>query len=121
MSPLLEPDQMAGILNLAEVKVVVTLKSLPKTDVAQKVALALEKATTVTHLVEVDLVRYLKFPKSVIAPLIRPKVKGNHGAVTLSFEDMLASQSSSSLTFKDDGEDRTAAMFHTGGTTGPQN
>ena len=65
MSPLLEPDQMAGILNLAEVKVVVTLKSLPKTDVAQKVALALEKAPTVTHLVEVDLVRYLKFPKSI--------------------------------------------------------
>ena len=118
MSPLLEPDQMAGILNLAEVKVVVTLKSLPKTDVAQKVALALEKAPTVTHLVEVDLVRYLKFPKSIIAPLIRPKVKGNYDAVTLSFEDMMASQSSSSLTFKDDGEDRTAAMFHTGGTTG---
>ena len=118
MSPLLEPDQMAGILNLAEVKVVVTLKSLPKTDVAQKVALALEKSPTVTHLVEVDLVRYLKFPKSIIAPLIRPKVKGNHGAITVPFEDMLASQSSSSLTFKDDGKDRTAAMFHTGGTTG---
>ena len=33
MSPLLEPDQMAGILNLAEVKVVVTLKSLPKTGI----------------------------------------------------------------------------------------
>ncbi len=118
MSPLLEPNQMAGILNLAQVKVVVTLKSLPKTDVAQRVSKALETAKTVTHLVEVDLVRYLKFPKSWIAPLIRPKVKKNHAAQVLAFEDLLAAQSSSSLTFKDETNDRTAAMFHTGGTTG---
>ena len=42
-----EPDQMAGILNLAEVKVAVTLNRA-KTDVAQKVALALEKAQLYT-------------------------------------------------------------------------
>ena len=63
ISPLLEPKQIAGILKLAGVKVVVSMKALPKTDVAQKVAEALEECPDVSHLVEVDLVKYLSFPK----------------------------------------------------------
>ena len=118
ISPLLEPKQIAGILKLAGVKVVVSMKALPKTDVAQKVAEALEECPDVSHLVEVDLVKYLSFPKSFIAPLIRPKVKAKHSATVISFDDLLASQSGTSLSFKDDNKDRTAAMFHTGGTTG---
>ena len=118
ISPLLEPKQIAGILKLAGVKIVVSMKSLPKTDVAQKVSEALEDCPEVSHLVEVDLVRYLSFPKSWIAPMIRPKVRVKHSATIISFDDLLASQSGSSLTFKDDVKDRTAAMFHTGGTTG---
>ena len=59
ISPLLEPKQIAGILKLAGVKVVVSMKALPKTDVAQKVAEALEECPDVSHLVEVDLVKYL--------------------------------------------------------------
>ena len=78
ISPLLEPKQIAGILKLAGVKVVVSMKALPKTDVAQKVAEALEECPDVSHLVEVDLVKYLSFPKSWIAPLIRPKVSAKH-------------------------------------------
>ena len=42
----------------------VSMKALPKPDVAQKVAEALEKCPDVSHLVEVDLVKYLSFPKS---------------------------------------------------------
>ena len=118
ISPLLEPKQIAGILKLAGVKVVVSMKALPKTDVAQKVAEALEECPDVSHLVEVDLVKYLSFPKSFIAPLIRPKVTAKHSATVISFDDLLASQSGTSLSFKDDNKDRTAAMFHTGGTTG---
>ena len=118
ISPLLEPKQIAGILKLAGVKIVVSMKALPKTDVAQNVAEALEICPDVSHLIEVDLVKYLSFPKSWIAPLIRPKVKAKHSATIISFDDLLASQSGSSLTFKDDVKDRTAAMFHTGGTTG---
>ncbi len=118
ISPLLESKQIAGILKLAGVKIVVSIKSLPKTDVAQKVSEALEECPDVSHLIEVDLVRYLNFPKSWIAPLIRPKVKSKHSATIVSFDDLLAAQSGSSLTFKDDVKDRTAAMFHTGGTTG---
>ena len=118
ISPLLEPKQIAGILKLSGVKIVVSMKALPKTDVAQKVAEALEDCPDVSHLIEVDLVRYLSFPKSWIAPLIRPKVKIKHSAAIISFDDLLASQSGSSLTFKDDVKDRTAAMVHTGGTTG---
>ena len=91
ISPLLEPKQMAGILKLAGVKIVVSMKALPKTDVAQKVAEALEDCPDVTHLVEVDLVKYLGFPKSWIAPLIRPKVTVKHTAAVIAFDDLLAS------------------------------
>ena len=63
ISPLLEPKQIAGILKLAGVKVVVSMKALPKTDVAQKVSEALEECPDVSHLIEVDLVKYLD-PKS---------------------------------------------------------
>ncbi len=118
ISPLLEAKQISGILNLAGVKVVITLKSMPKTDVAQKVSEALKDCPSVSNLVEVDLVRYLSFPKSWIAPLIRPKVDRDHSAEVVAFEDLLASQSTSSLTFKDETANRVAAMFHTGGTTG---
>ena len=63
------------------------------------------------------MVKYLGFPKSFIAPLIRPKV-AKHSATVIASDDLLASQSGTSLSFKDDNKDRTAAMFHTGGTTG---
>jgi len=118
ISPLLEPKQISGILKLAGVKVVITLKSMPKTDVAQKVSEALKDCPSVSHLIEVDLVRYLSFPKSWIAPFIRPKVKKEHNAEVVAFEDLLAAQSTSSLTFRDESINRVAAMFHTGGTTG---
>jgi fatty-acyl-CoA synthase len=46
INPLLEPEQIAAILRETNAKVVVTLKPFPKTDVAQKVAEAVERART---------------------------------------------------------------------------
>lgn len=117
INPLLEPGQIAAILRETGAKAVVTLKSFPKTDVAQKVAEAVAEAPEVETVLEVDLVRYLTPPKSWIVPLIRPKTPVSHGKRVLNFNAEMARQNST-LDFADSGADRIAAYFHTGGTTG---
>lgn len=118
INPLLEPEQISAILRETKAKVVVTLKAFPKTDVPQKVAEAVKHAPSVKTVIEVDLVRYLAPPKSWIVPLIRPKNPVSHAANVLNFTAELAKHPADRLTFADRPEDRVAAYFHTGGTTG---
>ncbi|WP_425091150.1 acyl-CoA synthetase [Tropicimonas sp. S265A] len=118
INPLLEPEQIASILNETGAKVLVTLKSFLKTDVAQKAAEAVAMAPGVTHVLEVDLLRYLSPPKSWIAGLLRPKNPVSHKATVLDFNAEVAKQRSDGLDFPDSFEDRVAGYFHTGGTTG---
>ncbi|SHM29414.1 fatty-acyl-CoA synthase [Paracoccus solventivorans] len=118
INPLLEPEQIASILRESNAKVLVTLKSMPKTDVAQKAAAALEMAPCVQTVLEVDLARYLSGVKRLLVGLLRPRVKARHKARVLNFEAAVSAQPHDRLTFDDPAEDRIAAYFHTGGTTG---
>lgn len=120
INPLLEPEQVAAILRETKAKVVVTLKSFPKSDVAQKVAEAVRHAPQVKTVLEVDLLHYLTPPKKWIVPFIRPKNPDAvaHHADLLDFNTELAKYPSDHLTFEDSTSDRVAAFFHTGGTTG---
>ncbi|RZW00231.1 MAG: acyl-CoA synthetase [Rhodobacteraceae bacterium] len=117
INPLLEAEQIGSILRETNAKVLVTLKAFPKTDVPQKAAEAVKLAPNVTTVLEVDLLRYLSPPKSWIVPLIRPKNPIAHNAKVLDFNAELAKQNNT-LDFADATEDRVAAYFHTGGTTG---
>ncbi|WP_373050478.1 AMP-binding protein, partial [Thalassovita aquimarina] len=117
INPLLEPEQIGAILRETGAKVVVTLKAFPKTDVAQKTAEAVRHAPGVHTVLEIDLNRYLTPPKSLIVPLVRPKNPGNHHADVLDFNKTMRKYPRS-LSFADATEDRVAAYFHTGGTTG---
>jgi acyl-CoA synthetase (AMP-forming)/AMP-acid ligase II len=117
VNPLLDAEQIASILRETNAKVVVTLKSFPKTDVAQKVAAALEMTPNVTTVLEVDLLRYLTPPKSWIVPFIRPKNPTGHAVKTLNFNAEVARQPKT-LQFADSKGNRVGAYFHTGGTTG---
>lgn len=117
INPLLDPEQIAGILRETGCKVVVTLKAFPKTDVPQKVAEALTMAPDVHTVLEIDLLRYLTPPKSWIVPLIRPKNPVTHKAHVLDFNTELAKHNKT-LDFADSTGDRVGAYFHTGGTTG---
>ena len=117
INPLLEPETIAAILRETGAKAVVTLRSMPKTDVAQKVARALAEAPGVETVLEVDLNRYLSPPKSWIVPLIRPKNPVSHCAKVLDFNAECARQPVT-LGFPAPTRYRTAAYFHTGGTTG---
>ncbi|MBP0482577.1 acyl-CoA synthetase [Sagittula salina] len=117
INPLLEPEQIAAILRETGAKVVVTLKPFPKTDVPQKVREAVRHAPAVHTVLEVDLNRYLTPPKKWIVPLIRPKAEGEPHADYRCFRKETKKQPTT-LTFADSTEDRVAAYFHTGGTTG---
>ncbi len=118
INPLLEAEQIGAILRETNAKVLVTLKAFPKTDVAQKAEEAVGHAPNVKTVLEVDLLRYLTPPKSWIVPLIRPKNPVSHHAKVLDFNRELAKHRSDALDFPDATEDRVAAYFHTGGTTG---
>ena len=117
INPLLEPEQIASILRETRAKVVVTLRAFPKTDVPQKVAEAVRFAPNVQVVLEVDLARHLSPLKSLLARLFRPKNPVSHHARVLSFTAEVARQPEV-LAFDDPAEDRVAAYFHTGGTTG---
>jgi len=117
INPLLEPDQIAAILRETNAKVLVTLRGFPKTDLPQLAADVVAQAPNVQTVLEVDLNRYLTPPKSWIVPLIRPKVTVSHAAQVMDFNAELAKQNRI-LDFQDATEDRVAAYFHTGGTTG---
>ena len=120
INPLLEPEQIAAILRETGAKVVVTLKSFPKADVAQKVEEAVRHAPNVKTVLEIDLNRYLTPPKSWMVPFLRPKMGDKERlahADYKSFNKELAKQPKT-LTFEDGKEDRVACYFHTGGTTG---
>ena len=117
INPLLEPAQIAAILRETGAKAVVTLRAFPKSDVAQKVAEALEQAPDVKTVLEVDLLRYLSPPKSWIVPFVRPKSPVRHAARVLDFNREMDRQPTT-LQFADSQGDRVGAYFHTGGTTG---
>lgn len=117
INPLLDAEQIAAIMRETNAKVLVTLKAFPKTDVAQKAAEAVRLAPNVTHVLEVDLLRYLTGLKRLIVPLIRPKNPVAHQATVLDFNAEMNKQPPI-LKFEDSKVDRVAAYFHTGGTTG---
>ncbi len=118
ISPLLSSEQIAGILNEVNAKVVITLKSFPKTDVAQRVDEALVLANGVSTLIEIDLLRYLKPPLTWIVGLLRPKISRSHNAEIVEFKNFISDHNASELSFKVSEDDRIAGCFHTGGTTG---
>lgn len=118
INPLLEPEQISAILRETKAKVVVTLRAFPKTDLSARVAEAVKHAPNVKTVLEVDLLRYLRPPKKWIAHFLRPKATVQHTANVLNFHAEARKHPRDRLTFTDTREDRVAAYFHTGGTTG---
>ncbi|RMH46950.1 MAG: acyl-CoA synthetase [Alphaproteobacteria bacterium] len=118
INPLLEPEQIAALLREVGAKVLVTLAPFPKSQLAELAARALRDAPGVEVLLEVDLKRYLGPPLSWILPLIRPRATGGHRARVMDLRSAMAAEPGDRLTFDEPDEDRIAALFHTGGTTG---
>lgn len=117
INPLLDAEQVAGILRETKAKVLVTLKSFPKSGVAQLASQAVAMAPNVETVLEIDLNRYLSPPKSWLVPLLRPKNPVTHKAKVLNFVAEMAKHNTT-LDFTESDADRVSAYFHTGGTTG---
>ena len=117
INPLLEPDHIAALLRESGAKVLVTMRSFPKTDLSSKARLACADAPNVKTLLEVDFLHYLVPPSKWIVPLIRPKVPKSSIEV-LDFSTELSKHSGESLSFSESSDNRITCYFHTGGTTG---
>ncbi|WP_415402271.1 acyl-CoA synthetase [Tateyamaria sp. SN3-11] len=117
INPLLDAEQIGAILRETNAKVVVTLRAFPKTDVAEKTAKAVALAPNVKNVLEIDLLTHVSGLKSFIIPLIRPKMEKAPGVTYADFNAEVAKHPKT-LQFEDVQEDRVAAYFHTGGTTG---
>ena len=118
INPLIDPKQIGRIMQVSNAKVLVTLKSFPKTNLAQIAGTAAEMCAGLNHILEVDLGRHLAPPKSWLIPLIRPKGPSYGSRSVEDFNSAVARQRSDRLDFADEEDNRVAAMFHTGGTTG---
>jgi acyl-CoA synthetase (AMP-forming)/AMP-acid ligase II len=118
INPTLKHEQIAGLLKETGAKVLVTLKSFPKSDLAQVAAEAISKAPSVKTVIEIDLLPHLDGLASWIVPLIRPRLTVAHSAEVIDFDAALATQEHQRLNFDEAPDDRICAYFHTGGTTG---
>jgi len=121
INPLLEPSQIAEILNAAGTKVLVTLRAFPKTDIWQKVETAAALVTTLQTIVTVDMLPYLSLVQRLAVGAMRigkgrPAIPGKR---VVDFGQLLKQQSSDRLVAgRQIAPTDTACYFHTGGTTG---
>ena len=118
INPLLEPEQIAGILRETDARVVITLAPFPKTEIAEKVARAVHFAPRVHTVLTVDLARHLDAPRRWLVPLLRPRRPGFAHVEVLDFNRASLAHEATGYAFADSPDDRVAAYFHTGGTTG---
>ena len=118
VNPLLEVSQIAALLKESGAKVLVTLRSFPKADVAQKAAEAVSMSPGVETVIEVDLLPHVSGPLRFLIPFLRPKTPVSHGARVLQFYSALAGANGDALEFEEPGDNSYCAYFHTGGTTG---
>ena len=118
INPLLESEQIASILKQTGASVLVTLKSFPNTDIAQKAVEAVAMAPNVKSVVEIDLRHHLQAPIKWLVPFVRPKVSQTYACDVYPFQTSLAKANGKSLDFSQAQQNDVCAYFHTGGTTG---
>ena len=118
INPTLEPESIAALLRETNAKVLVTLKAFPKTNVSDLASQAVALSPNVKTVVELDLLPHLSGISKLIVPFIRPKNSTKNSAKVIDFNQSLASQNSTKLSFEEDLTDPYCALFHTGGTTG---
>ena len=121
INPLLEPAQIADILNACGSKVLVTLRAFPKTDIWQKVEAVAALVPTLTTVVTVELLPYLPpAPRLLLGALRlgqrRPALPGRR---VVGFHELIAPAPADRLASgRVIAPADVACYFHTGGTTG---
>lgn len=122
INPLLEPEQIAEIMNAANSKVLITLAPFPKTDLWEKAEAVRAQVPSLQTVLTVDMSRYLSgIPKLIVKFMTRKARKniqpGNQQV--LDFNAKIAKQPGDKLiSDRQIQPDDIASYFHTGGTTG---
>jgi fatty-acyl-CoA synthase len=122
INPLLEAEVIAGIMNAAGSRILVTLGPLPKTDIWQKAVAVSRLVPTLEKIVVVNLQSLLPLPLrwmgNIAGSIIRRRV-GEPAVPVVDYEDATKHQRGDRLIFQRDiSPDDIASLFHTGGTTG---
>ena len=121
VNPLLEPAQIADILNACGTKVLVTLRAFPKTDLWQKAAAVAALVPTLETVVTVDLLPYLPLAQRLLVGALRLGQRRPALPVqrVVDFNELIKPAPSDRLTSnRTIAPDDAACYFHTGGTTG---
>ncbi len=116
INPMLEPDHIAAILQAANSKLLVALAPFPGTDIWHKVEQVRQLVPSLEKVFYVDLCQYLPAAQ---AEAIRHELPLPSDDWTLDFDQWISQQPGDALTSgRVIAADETAALFHTGGTTG---
>ncbi|SNR51164.1 acyl-CoA synthetase [Hymenobacter mucosus] len=121
INPLLEPAQIADILNAAGTKVLVTLRAFPKTDIWQKAEAVAALVPTLRTIVTVDMLPYLPLAQRLAVGALRltQSRPALPGIQVVDFAQASRRQPTNRLVSgRRVASTDTACYFHTGGTTG---
>lgn len=119
INPLLETEHIAGIMNAAETRVLVTLAPFPRTDLWPKVERLLSMVPTLRTVLTIDLAQFLPIHQRLLVGLARRRPRVPAGIQLMDFDRALAGQPADGLKSGRQIKGRDiAAYFHTGGTTG---
>ena len=119
ISPLLEPNQIANIMNSLHSKVLITLGPSPGTDLWSKVKVISSQVRSLRAIVTVDLPKYFPILPRLFSRVryTTPQILGN--IPCHSFDNLRKTQPSDKLiSGRVIKSQDTASFFHTGGTTG---
>jgi fatty-acyl-CoA synthase len=123
INPLLEPEQIAEIMNAAGSRVLVTLAPFPRTDIWEKAQQVCALVPTLQTVLQVDLGQYLPAAqRALVSVALGRKRRASRSAVkqrVANFDAMRARYPSDALrTERQIQPGDVASLFHTGGTTG---
>ena len=124
INPLLEPQAIAGILNAAGARVVVTLAPFPGSDLYDKTVQALDNAPAVERLLTIDLSDHVHGLKRLPARFLQARARKQahplrSGVASENFNRALSRRTADRLVSgRAISSDDIASIFCTGGTTG---
>src|SRR5208283_1728220 len=118
ISPLLEVEQLAGLLKAVEPKLLMTLAPAPGTDLWRKATLAAAGLTDLRAVLAVDMAPYVSAAEGLAIRSFAESEKAALKVPVLDFRRELEKEPGDALGFEPPKPDDISSYFCTGGTTG---
>ncbi len=118
ISPLLEAEQLAGLLKAVEPKLLVTLAPTPGADLFKKATAAAGGLTNLRAVLTVDMAPYLSAAEGPALHMFAERETTHLNVPVLDFRGELEKAAGDALEFEPPKPDAISSYFCTGGTTG---